>query len=528
MKKILLFIAFVFYFYPSFLSANTTDVWDGVSSSTDWYYLTPYSSTFYIHTAAELKGLSELTSPSNYVDFTGKTIILLRNIDLGNHEWEPIGCIADFSDYVFNGIFDGNGKTISGVRITKSNMNYSRQLDYGFFGGISISRTIQNLTLEGNVELNTSTNQQGVSISVGGFVGGNWGQIINCNSKINIDVTFASFNQITVGAISGGNSGVIKNSTAEGKVKATVGGRSVIFIGGISGQNFDKGLISECKTTLPIEILAGIGGRFAGIAGYNYGKIDNCLFDGSIQDNSQEDWHVSISGIANNESIVENCLNIGNLTSNRNNPNIYAISEKNTNSFYRSDIPNIGEGTALTIEQLKNGEAFQGFDLSIWTFEYGKYPYLSFTQPKFDLTIKTEQGEIIMTLPKDKSIELGLSGNDAWKIDQLIWNDTDITESYQNGILKTPEIIENSVLTIVFKSLTDVKTIKASSNIKISTTNNSISIRNIEKGNIITLYSINGKTIYNAVSNSDVIKLDNLQNGVYIIKIDDETFKVAL
>ena len=49
--------------------------------------------------------------------YEGTTVKLTADIDLGNEEWTPIGS----NGYTFNGIFDGQGHTISNVNVTGTN-----------------------------------------------------------------------------------------------------------------------------------------------------------------------------------------------------------------------------------------------------------------------------------------------------------------------------------------------------------------------------------------------------------------------
>jgi len=74
-----------------------------------WY--NTQSSSYTISTEDELKGLQYLIS-NNEQDFNGKTIRLASNIVLTSN-WTPIGS----SSYPFKGIFDGQGKTISGLSV---------------------------------------------------------------------------------------------------------------------------------------------------------------------------------------------------------------------------------------------------------------------------------------------------------------------------------------------------------------------------------------------------------------------------
>lgn len=94
------------------VSAETTDSWADYAA-TAWYDDADANATTYtIKTAADLAGLAKLVDGGNA--FVGKTInVDATTIDLSAHYWEPIGAEAT----PFQGTFDGNGVTISGMKI---------------------------------------------------------------------------------------------------------------------------------------------------------------------------------------------------------------------------------------------------------------------------------------------------------------------------------------------------------------------------------------------------------------------------
>lgn len=114
MKRNTIFIT-LFFLCVSFCGKANDQIsyWDGVSSSTDWY--NSGKSTYYIRTAEDLYGLSQLLIPGKYIDFSAKEVVLLSDIDLCNYEWKPIGGVeAGNYSYTFKGVFNGNGKKFQG------------------------------------------------------------------------------------------------------------------------------------------------------------------------------------------------------------------------------------------------------------------------------------------------------------------------------------------------------------------------------------------------------------------------------
>ena len=98
----------------------------------------------------QLKSFRDEVNKGN--SYSGSTITLTGNINLGNDEWTPIGN----KDRSFNGVFDGSWHCVSNFKIT--NQEYS-----GLFGKTN-GATISNLKIS-NLLL---TNQQKLALMLEG------------------------------------------------------------------------------------------------------------------------------------------------------------------------------------------------------------------------------------------------------------------------------------------------------------------------------------------------------------------------
>ena len=194
------------------------DTWDG-SISTAWY---ENGEPYEIHSAADLAGLAQLVNGirssswpwgMEYVDFAGKTITLMTDIDLGANgasglKWPMIG---DDDDNPFRGTFNGNGHTISNVLVDNNYdgfVHYDRVAGiFGYNGG-----TIRNLT-----------------VSNGYFL---------ADGVMGIQTDYA-------GAIAGVNNGTIENCTAIQVSPEVRGGH---YAGSICGQN--NGTVTGCLAAI--------------------------------------------------------------------------------------------------------------------------------------------------------------------------------------------------------------------------------------------------------------------------------------
>lgn len=182
---------------------NAADVWDG-TTDTSWYENNKDAAEFSIGTAAELAGLATLVNGTAKdadnnsiaaVNFSGKTIKLTADIDLGNQAWTPIG--NGNSSFAFSGTFDGDGYTISGLNVPDANAP-------GLFG--CIFGTVQNLIVKGSVTVGDEADN-GDYWEAGGVVCDNNGTVQNCgfygsvNDEIGLDA----------GGVAGGGYGKVLN-----------------------------------------------------------------------------------------------------------------------------------------------------------------------------------------------------------------------------------------------------------------------------------------------------------------------------
>ena len=156
-------------FFPTYDnndSAPSEPVWDGKSATTDWYDENKDAESFSVDSAEDLKGLAELVSTGT--DFSGKTITLADDVDLGDHEWTPIGAgKREEAANVFKGSFNGGGHTISNFTIGYQTDTMDDGQAIGFFGNVEGTSEnpakIENLNFEDAV-IDSRSNTAGVAV----------------------------------------------------------------------------------------------------------------------------------------------------------------------------------------------------------------------------------------------------------------------------------------------------------------------------------------------------------------------------
>lgn len=263
--------------------ANTTT---NITNTGDAYY--PANAGFKDCTVTLAKDIS-LATPTEGVatDFT--------------NNWIPIGTYSynSSSDYTkcFQGTFDGNGKTITGMTISSISVNY-----VGLFGYL-YGATVKDLTMadEGNTQTinweTIPTSSSDPNYSLGSIVGAvAKGKIINCHNRCAVSFS-VSGNKGSVGGIAGVIVGVIADKINESSVVSSCSNSGTIKIQGSSGYGggivggSSKSSIASCFNTGNIDVNAGSGSAYAGGivsdsdtngSSSNPGHISHCYSTGNI------------------------------------------------------------------------------------------------------------------------------------------------------------------------------------------------------------------------------------------------------
>ena len=174
------------------------------------------------------------------------------------YPWTPIGYYDNTRNGYFNGVLDGQGRSIYGI-YTDSTVSFG-----GLVGFLNSSGVIRNVNMKRD-----SINSKYYS---GGIVAYNKGQIINCTNSGSVSSyasSYSSYYSSYSGGIAGNNDGAITDCTHSGIVYSTPPSPS--YSGGIAGYNY--GTVTGCTNSGTIDD--------GGIVGYNYGTVSYCTNSGS-------------------------------------------------------------------------------------------------------------------------------------------------------------------------------------------------------------------------------------------------------
>ena len=224
-----------------------------------------------ISSAAELAWFRDQVNSGN----TTISATLTKDIDLSEFchakdgtkyteevSWTPIGN----SDNMYQGTFDGNGKTISNLYINDISENIGISGYASFFGYADAGGNIKNITFD-NAKVKSTNDDycSGILVGVAGSC------IENIKTLVNCSVEGKSY----VGGIAGRANGDIGNCENHAMVKGA------LYVGGIVGNYvFSDKSITSCAN---YGVITGTGEIVGGIAGYfNSGTIQNCANYGDI------------------------------------------------------------------------------------------------------------------------------------------------------------------------------------------------------------------------------------------------------
>ncbi len=247
---------------------------------------------FIIASQADMYGFSVISNQEGKT-FTNKTVYMVADVamnDVDKVDWSTGVAIDDSYTVLtmdsigttgtvnFNGIFDGQGHTISGVRV----YNDTAVAYTGFFDTIYTNGVVKNFSLVDSYIEGASTN-------------GN--------------------NRCGTGSIAGNNIGTIQNVYSDAIVT-----NSKQMTGGIAGWSYNEnssetiGYITNCWFDGEIHATNSIGGIIGG-AYVSDATVKHCLNTGSITLQSAKGWYVGgIIGHLQNtgtDVLLEDCLNVG-------------------------------------------------------------------------------------------------------------------------------------------------------------------------------------------------------------------------
>ena len=263
-------------------------------------------SYYEITSAGELAWFSkQVASGKNDINaILGNDIALWDSVAGDTNYWSPIG---PFDSLAFEGVFDGNGKTISGVHSVYSLENVDTVFN-GFFRFVGENGVVKNLTFEKSkiqveflgsdivMSLESFSKNTPYFYSVAGCVAGKNRGLIdsvriidseaiakgNSSSKVVSTTPTAMVNaymvEYFVGGVAGLNEGSVTRAYVNGLAVPSHGSMVNAYIGGIVGANV--GTVSESR--VEGDLKDDLPSMLGGICGLNKGTLDHVKMVGDM------------------------------------------------------------------------------------------------------------------------------------------------------------------------------------------------------------------------------------------------------
>lgn len=244
-------------------------------------------------------------SLTSKIDYTGKYVALSDNIALSSNEWSPIGG----SEYLFNGTFDGQGYSITGMKLGTESNPYALDKDnlyIGLFGVLGPNSVVKNV----HVDVAFYTTYEATAY-VGGIAGVTQGNTTNgnytgatidgCSVSGTLSLTAEKGNQFVGGLVGMQYKGATINSSAQVDVSCVVESGDLAEVGGLVGIN-NRGLVANCWSDSDVY---GSGSRENGNEGMavvstliacNAGALVNCYGSGDVSTKEHSTYAGMVSG----------------------------------------------------------------------------------------------------------------------------------------------------------------------------------------------------------------------------------------
>ena len=307
---------------------------------------------YLVSTAADFKAMAEKCNAKH--KGTGEYFKMTNDIDFGGSADNPVQLPAIGKDgnaqiakiaYGFDGSFDGDGHTISGIYHTESDNNAKGKYN-GLFGCIDKNGVVKDIIFSKNNYI-TGYNYVGSIVSL------NMGIIENCTNYADITATGFAAGGICGFMVNG--CGTIKDCENYGDVKAMTYA-SGICGGSQSGKSITtyNYLIENCTNSGNLSTTNGVGS--AGIAGSYSGAVKNCTNSGNADDtqgtSKSKLYTAGIVSCASFAVDIDGCTNSGSISGVKNVGGIVGHVMK-------------GDEVTTTIKNCTNNGTVSGQDLYV-------------------------------------------------------------------------------------------------------------------------------------------------------------------
>ena len=155
---------------------------------------------------------------------------------------------------------------------------------------------------------------------------------------------------------------------------------------------------------------------------------------------------------------------------------------------------------------------------------------VTFELKTFALVLKcSEAGAFKRILSYGETATYEIVPSENWEISTVTFNGTDVTTELVDNVFTTPEITEDSELSVVFVDVpTSVYSLYDTKDVKVYASQQTVKINGLEENMPVTVYDTSGHMEYNSVSTDSEMNINMNKSGAYLVKVGERTFKVIL
>ena len=280
--------------------------------------------------------------------YTPKYMVLTADINLSAYLWRNTD--------KFNAVLDGQGHTISGLRLwddhdpTMPNNESSSLL-----GSIGTKGVVRNVTIA-----SPTFYDGGIIIDVGALAQANQGTVENCSlvGRFSVDLSSSEESGTRVGGLVGSNGGTMTECRNYGTVKV-VNSSAIVIVGGVAGTN--SGTMEYCASHGPVtaetaaEALSVIGGVAGELHPTSAGAIMRaCANSGAVTGGNMSRAGGIVGSVYSNSgsytAAVNDCHNSGAVTGHQYVGGVAGFVQGGTVRFYQC-------GSSGTVFAAESGSA---------------------------------------------------------------------------------------------------------------------------------------------------------------------------
>ena len=136
------------------------------------------------------------------------------------------------------------------------------------------------------------------------------------------------------------------------------------------------------------------------------------------------------------------------------------------------------------------------------------------------------EGYVQHYVKADEPYTIFIGSDEGLRINTVMFNGEDVTDRLVDGYYTTPNITRPSKISISFEQSVDNVRAIAEDNLHVYGNDGSLYVAGIEGPKDLSVYTLDGKLVESRHQEGDT-RL-NLNEGVYIVKVGDRTFKVSM